>query len=259
MKTHIRLTLKEEVGYLTFYTDEPDKPPAFDLEVLEELSVCLQTIHNEMEKYRALIINSDSTKFFSVGAHYKALSEITKNTITEWVMRWNETFDLLEGLPVPTLSHVNGYALGGGLEFLLRCDLIIATTNSHFGVPEVKLGFVPASGGSYRLPKRVGIAKAKELFFSGKIIDAQEAYKIGLIDFIGSETETNKYIKNFLSDILQNSRFAIAMIKKAMCDCTLADIKQYCHEDIINSRACLLSGDAQQRLENFLSKKKEKK
>ncbi len=255
MRTHVNLELKKEIATLTFSTGEEGKPPTLDFDVLDELEGCLQNIRVNLSACRVVVLQSSSPKYFIVGANIEALQKIDKDSILEWVRRGHEVFNTLEELPVPVAAIVGGYALGGGLELAMACDLIAATERAHFGQPETSLGLVPGWGGSFRLPRRIGTARARELFFTGKVIDAAEAYILGLVNFVGSEDEVNSYISSTCKAIIRNSPIAIDMIKRLSRNSMCSDPQGMAHEEAIASSVCLSSGDTQRRLAEFLQQR----
>lgn len=255
MKTHITLEYREHVAYLTFFPEEPDKPTVLDYEVLDELEQHLKNLHAETELLVALIVQSDSSKYFNVGANLQALKKIDKDSITEWIERGHEVFDMLEAVSLPVIAKVTGYALGGGLELAMACDFIVSSQNASFGQPETRLGFIPGWGGSYRLPRRIGEAKAKELIFTGKIISAEEAYRIGLVNFVGTEDELEEYITSTVQKIAPNSRLAISLAKRLVKSSITSDMQVNYEKESLASSVCLASGDTQQRLKDFFRKK----
>lgn len=258
MKTHVTLEYHENITYLTFSPDEPNKPPALDYEVLDELEQHLKKIRAESESLAAVIVQSDSSKYFIVGANLQALKEINKDTIVEWVRRGHEVFNMLEDLPLPVIAKITGYALGGGLELAMACDFILSSENASFGQPETGLGFITGWGGSRRLPRRIGETKAKELIFTGKIISAAEADRIGLINFMGTKQELEEYIAATIQNIAKNSRLANSLVKNLIKNSLTSDRQTNCYEESIASSVCLASGDTQRRLKEFFQKREKR-
>ncbi len=258
MNTHIKLERKDEVGNLILFAEDHSKPPTIDFNFLNELETKIREIRSEIESYRAVIIQSQHPKYFIVGANLEALKQLTKDSIREWVRRGHEVFNALEDLPLPVIAKVKGYALGGGLELALACDFIFCSTNAFLGQPEVNLGFVTGWGGSFRLPRRINIAKAKDLIFTGRILNADQAYNIGLIDFVGNEQELDLFINETIVSIKKNSIIAIGMVKKLIQNSILNNAEMSCYEEAVASSVCISSGDTQERLANFFQKKKKK-
>lgn len=258
MKTHVTLDYQKNIAYLTFKSDLPNKPPTLDYEVLDELETLLRKIQVDREALDAVIVRSDSPKYFIVGANLQPLKQIDKDSIIYWVRRGHEVFNALEDLPLPVIAKITGYALGGGLELAMACDFIVSSKNASFGQPETGLGFITGWGGSYRLPRRIGEAKAKELIFTGKILSAEEAYEIGLANFVGSEEELENYLSSTIQAIAKNSRLANSLVKTIVNNSLSSTLQTICYEESVASSVCLASGDTLQRLETFFQQREKK-
>jgi enoyl-CoA hydratase len=255
MKTHVNLEYQETIAYLTFSSEDPDRPPALDYEVLDELEQHLKKIRAENESLAVLVVQSSSPQYFIVGANLQALKTINKDSIAEWIERGHDVFNMLEDLPLPVIAKITGDTLGGGLELALACDLVFSSQEASFGQPETKLGFIPGWGGSYRLPRRIGEARAKELIFTGKTINAEEAYRIGLIDFVGTEADLEEHVFSTIQNIAKNSKLAISLAKRLIKSSITSDLQANCSKESLASSVCLTSGDTQQRLEDFFKKR----
>lgn len=253
MPTHVTLEKKEDVGYVTFACDEPGKPATLDLPTLAELAEGVAEIQANLDTLRAVILQSDSAKYFVVGADVKALQTLDAETIVPWIEQGHAVFNRLENLPLPVLARVEGYALGGGLELAMACDLIVASERARLGQPEAKLGFIAGWGGCWRLPRRVGLARAKELFFTGQIIDARRAYGIGLVDFVGDEAEIDSYFETFFQSVRECSPLALAQMKKLVDHSPQMSAEDSWVQEAVASTICLSSGDTKDRVARFLA------
>jgi enoyl-CoA hydratase len=258
MRTHVDFARDADVGYLTLVCDEAGKPATLDLDTLAELEAHVQQIHSDPGALRAIVLQSDSPKYFVVGANVHALETLDAETIVPWIERGHAVYDQLEALPLPTIARIEGYALGGGLELAMACDLIVASPGARFGQPEANLGFVAGWGGTYRLPRRVGLSKAKELFFTARIIDAREALAAGLVDFCGERAELDAYITSLVDDIRQLSPFAVSQMKRLVNLSPDIDLRQNCLEETVASRLCLSTGDTKERIRAFLDGRRKK-
>jgi enoyl-CoA hydratase len=208
-----------------------------------------------LSELRAVVLQSASPKFFCAGANVKVLETIDRTSIVPWVERGHRLMNRLEALPLPVIARVEGYAMGGGLELAMACDLIFASTNARFAQSETKLGFVTGWGGSYRLVRRVGLARAKELVFSGRTFDAEEAVRIGIAEWQGSAAELGRYLDEFLRDVSGNSRLAVREMKQILESCTRTRLAENATIEADASLRCLTEGDAAQRLQEFLRRK----
>ena len=255
MKTTVNLIIKEDIAYLRFVCEPTGKPITLDLQVLEVLENHLDIIQTRLDDLRAVIVQAESDKYFIVGADINALKTLNADTIVPWVERGHHIFNQIEDLPLPVIAQVNGYALGGGLELALACDLIITSPNAKFGGPEAKLGLVPGWGATQRLAQRIGLSRAKELFFTGKIIDAQTALQMGLVNFVGAPEEQEGYLKTLITDIKSCSPTALAEIKQLVNqNINLARIEAGDNEAAASYR-CMQSEDTKNRISSFLKGK----
>ncbi len=259
MKTNVMLTRKDQTVYLTFACDEPGKPATLDMAVLEEMSSRLDEIESDIADVRVVVVQSSSEKYFIVGANVNALETLNAETIIPWVLCGHKVFNRLEALPCPVIAKVEGFALGGGLELAMACDFIVASNRARFGQPEANLGFVAGWGGSYRLPRRVGVARAKEMFFTGQIVDAGEAYKIGLVNFVGEKDALEAHIAALAEKIGRCSPVAVAEMKKLLNRCQTITLEQSGMEEALASCICLSSGDTQARVSAFVESRKKKR
>lgn len=140
----------------------------------------------------------------------------------------------------------------------MACDMIVASRDAKFGQPEAHLGFVAGWGGTFRLPRRVGLARAKELLFTGKVIDAQQACDYGLVDFCGDAPEVDSYLSATLESIRQGSAVAIAQTKTLVNDSFASTMQQRCLEETVASCLCLSSGDTKARIRAFYASRESK-
>ncbi len=211
------------IGILTM--NRPAVMNALNYATFSELDQLLESIAQNELKGKGLIITG-SGKAFVAGAD---LSEIKDDGIEE-NRRYSQTaqslFDKLAELPIPTIAAVNGYALGGGCELAMACDIRFAGERAKFGQPEVDLGVIPCFGGTQRLPRLIGAGLAKELIFSGRRVDAQEAAAIGLVNRVVPQEELLDQSIEFMELMLTKSPTAIRYAKVAINhgqDMTLRD------------------------------------
>lgn len=155
---------------------------ALAYQVKEELSACLEEIAANPD-VRCLIVYGGGGRAFSVGSDIKEFPEVAARRLgRQRTVHEHMVYNRLDFFPVPTIAAIEGYCLGGGLELALACDLRVASEDSQFGMPEVRLGLFPGGGGTERLPRLIGEARARELIYTGQPIDAREAWRIGLIN-----------------------------------------------------------------------------
>lgn len=200
------------VGVLTL--NRPEKLNAFSSRGFSEMETLLDDLENG-EPLRGLIITG-SGRAFAAGAD---LAEVRGDGIEEnrrYAKRAQDIFSRIEALPFPVVAAVNGYALGGGCELALACDIRIAGERAKFAMPEVSLGVIPCFGGTQRLPALIGKGRAKELIFTGKTIHAQEALEFGLVNAIAGQNNLLDAARELMNQMLTKSPSAIKYAKLAV-------------------------------------------
>jgi enoyl-CoA hydratase len=251
-----QLSTATAAGICTLTLLPPEgKPPTLDPAVMENFERVLGDIETRAAELSAVVVRSASPKFFCAGANVRVLETIGPETIGPWVERGHRLMDRIEALPLPVVACVEGYALGGGLELAMACDLIFASAGARFGQTETKLGFVTGWGGSRRLVRRVGLARAKELVFSARLVEPDEAVRLGLADWCGAPAEFARHLDAFLAAVAANSRVANREMKRLLAACDGQRPEDNAAHEAAASRRCLAEGDAAARLRDFLRKK----
>jgi enoyl-CoA hydratase len=200
----------DESGVTTITFNRPSVRNALSREMAEEIRSVLGTL-KEDPSCRSLIFTGSGDRAFMSGAD---IAELKARNHLHAFMRINTTlFHEIETFPRPTIAAIRGYALGGGCELAMACDLRVATTTATLGQPEVSLGIIPAAGGCYRLPKLVGLGRAKELIYTGRLVPAPEAAQIGLVEFVVPEDELMTKARELAESIASNSALAVHMAK----------------------------------------------
>ena len=230
---------------------------ALNTTVFDELLKLISAI--DTTKIAALIITGAGEKSFVAGIDIYEISTLSKRFGKEFSRKGNEVFRLIETLPIPVIAAVNGYALGGGVELALSCDLRICSTNAIFGMPEVKLGINPGFGGTQRLSRLIGQGMAKQMIYGGNYIDAYEALRIGLVSSVYPQGELMEQAKLLAKTIIKNGRNAIASSKKAINEGTQVDIEKgiKIEEEIFGD--CFETSEQINGMKNFLEKGKKGK
>jgi len=238
--------------------DDPRRPPTFDHPTLDALSSLLAEFNARIpaEDIRLLFVRSASPRFFCAGANLNALRLIDASSIGRWVAHGHAVFAQIEDLPVPTVARVEGFALGGGLELALACDLIFAGETAELGQTEASLGFVAGWGGSARLPRRVGVARAKELFYSARRVPATEALGYGLVDFCGDAAALEVRCQEFSAAVKAGGARAHAEHKHLVTAAVGFSRSQVAAAEAAASVACVACPDTAARLHRFLSGRK---
>jgi len=182
MNENILLT-EEKDGILTLTLNRPEVMNAFNFALLHALREQIETVRFRPE-VRVLIVTGAGQKAFCSGADLKERLSLSDVQVREFIMTIRNLFTSIEQLSKPVIAAVNGVALGGGTELALACDLRILSRNATMGLTETRLAIIPGGGGTQRLPRLIGRGKAKELIFTGRRVDAQEALQIGLVNKI---------------------------------------------------------------------------
>jgi len=177
----IRVDREDAVAVVT--VDRQDALNALDVATLTELRDRLRELAAD-DDVRVVILTGAGEKAFVAGADIKYMSGLDVDEAKAWGALGHEAGRLLETMPAPTIAAVNGFALGGGCELALACDIRYAATNAKLGQPEVNLGIIPGWGGTQRLARVCGLGVAKELIFTGRVVDAEEALRIGLVNAV---------------------------------------------------------------------------
>jgi len=193
MYKHITVTFDQQIASLCF--NRPDQLNAMNRSMMDEIIAGIQEI-NESEKARVAVITGKGRAFMA-GADIKEYATQTPEEFKSFQARGKKLYESIENAPIPWIAAVNGFALGGGFEIALSCDMIFASENAKLGLPEVFLNLVPGGGGTQRLIQRIGINRAKELLFTGSQYTAKQFFEWGMINHIFPnetfETEVYKY------------------------------------------------------------------
>lgn len=256
MATHIRFEEKENTAYITFYEEEERKPCTLDWDVLAELDEKITYIEEKSPSFTAVVLQSASPKSFIVGANIAVLKTQNSSNIGDWVLNGHRIFARLQKLSIPVIAKVAKYALGGGLELAMSCDMIIAGENARFGQPEASLGVMPGWGGSYRLPMLIGPNRAKEVFMTGRQLDAQTAYEWGLVNHVCKEEELDAYVSEMIEAISRNSKEVLGMVKQIIFDETQDGVMHNGFIEAVTSAKCMDTEDTKARLKAFFDKRK---
>jgi enoyl-CoA hydratase len=207
------LKVERESGIAIMQVDRPEVRNALDPHIYRQLGDALSEIASDRD-IGCVIITGAGDKTFVSGSDIRMLNARTQLESLDWT--GPAIFSQIEMLPKPVIAAVNGYALGAGCELALACDIRIASRNAKFGQPEVKVGILPGGGGTQRLHRIVGLGKAKELIFTGDIIDANEAYRIGLVNKVVESGELIQEAKEMAKRIMRNAPLAVRLSKMAI-------------------------------------------
>jgi len=207
----------DDSGICIITVNRPDKMNALNNQVFEELDAALDHIKSNSE-IKGIIITGSGDKAFVAGADIKELNTLGDSEAIKKSLRGQRVFQKLESLTIPVIAAVNGYALGGGCELAMACHIRIASKNALMGLPEVSLGLIPGYGGTQRLPKLIGEAKAMELTLTGRFVKAEEAKSIGLVNDVAEDSAleaVTEMMKNMMKQGPLALKNAILAIKES--------------------------------------------
>jgi enoyl-CoA hydratase len=225
--------------------------------LISELKKLLDEIKND-EELRVLILTGAGDKAFVAGADIKELVDRDARLGRRISQERQEVFSRIENLPVPVIAAVNGYALGGGLELALACSIRICSEKAQFGAPEVKLGIIPGDGGTQRLPRLVGLGRAMEMILTGDFIDAQEAYRIGLVNKVLPQEELMDKAMELAKKIASRPPLAVRFAKEAVNRSQEGDAASgFALESYLHALSCTTE-DKKEGVSAFLEKRKGK-
>lgn len=213
MYKNLLFEIKGNVAIVTI--NRPDKMNSLNTETLDELKSLFLSI-KEDENIFVVIITGSGEKVFVAGADIAELNKLNVISAKEFSEKGHEVFNNIESLGKPVIAAINGYALGGGCELALACHIRLASENAMFGQPEVNLGIIPGYGGTQRLSRLINSGRAAEIILSGKNIDVNEAYRIGLVNKIFSQSELIEKTLNLASGIASKGQIAIRHSLKAI-------------------------------------------
>ena len=247
--------VKDAIATITF--NRPKALNALNSQVLDELNEALDAV--DLNTVRCLILTGAGDKSFVAGADIGEMSTLTKAEGEAFGKKGNDVFRKLETFPIPVIAAVNGFALGGGCEISMSCDILICSDNAVFGQPEVGLGITPGFGGTQRLARTVGVGMAKQMIYTARNIKADEAYRIGLVNAVYPQDELLPAAEKLASTIAKNAPIAVRNCKKAINDGLQTDMDKaiVIEEKLFGD--CFETEDQKAGMANFLEKDKEKK
>jgi len=250
---NILFDVQAGVGILTF--NRPKALNALNPKTLEEVAEVIANAGANRD-IRVLLLTGAGEKAFVAGADITEFQKMNPLEALLFAERGQEIFFQLEQLPLPVIAAVNGFALGGGCELAMSCDFIYASENAKFGQPEINLGIIPGFGGTQRLSRLVGRAKAKELCMTGEMIDARQAQELGLVAKVFPSDQLLTESMKVASALATKGQVALRAIKQVVDRGYDVDLKSGCALEAQAFSVCFTSQDAREGVAAFLEKRK---
>ncbi|MCH8613786.1 enoyl-CoA hydratase/isomerase family protein [Arsenicicoccus dermatophilus] len=254
------LLVEQDGDALVVTVNRPQAMNALAMQVVTDLGELLSSLEDRVGQdgrwpLRGVIITGAGEKAFVAGADIVEMQSMSPAEGEEYSRRMQGVTERLEALPVPVIAAVNGFALGGGCELAMACDWIYASTRARFGQPEVNLGLVPGFGGSVRLSRRVGLGMARELIFTGRMIDAPEALRIGLVNQVFDDRESLiAGAKATVAELAGKSAVAVAASKRLLNDVEPLTVHEGLDQEAQAFRAAFETQDKAEGVRAFVAK-----
>ena len=249
------ITTSKTDGICTVKINRPEKLNAMNMDAAKELTEVFENLGKD-DSVKVIILTGEGDKAFSAGADIEYMSKISADESEEYAKLGQLVTGTVENVKQPTIAAINGFALGGGCELAMSCDIRIAANSAKMGQPEVTIGIPPGWGGTQRLMRIVGIAKAKEMVFTGKMIKAEEAREIGLVNQVVELSTLMDETMKMAKTIAGNSSIAVRMSKAAMNKGRNADLDTGLGIELLAWRNCFTHPDREERMTSFVNKSK---
>ncbi|MBU7042785.1 MAG: enoyl-CoA hydratase/isomerase family protein [Theionarchaea archaeon] len=235
-----------------------NRPTAYNAvneQLITELKAALEEIEKD-DEVKVAVITAEGKKVFCTGADLKLASELDESSALPLIQQGQEIFNYVETFPKPTIAAINGLALGGGLELALACDIRIASEEAKVGCPESTIGLTPAWGGLQRLPRVVGLGRAKELVFTGAMITAKEAAEMGLINKVVAPDELESTVNWTAAKIAGNAPIALKYAKESLNKVFDVPIEEGLAKDAKLCAKCFGTADIKEGIKAVFEKRK---
>jgi enoyl-CoA hydratase len=247
-------TEKPAPGVVLLTIDRQDALNALDLPTLTELRDLLSELADDPET-RVVVLTGAGEKAFAAGADIKYMSGLGVDEAKAWGALGHETARLLETMPKPTIAAINGFALGGGCELAIACDLRYAARTAKIGQPEINLGIIPGWGGTQRMARTTTLGYAKELIYTGRVVDADEAERHGLVNAVFEPSELLEKTMEVASLLASKSPVALAAAKAASNRALSGDHRENLDSEASDFGELFASEDAREGMTAFVEKR----
>jgi enoyl-CoA hydratase len=250
---NILVSFEGEIGILAI--NRPKALNALNIETLKDIQMGIQEAKDRSEM-KVLILTGSGEKAFVAGADIAEMKGMNSIEALNFSKLGHLTLKMFQDLDRPVIAAVNGYALGGGTEIAVACDFIYASENARFGLPEVTLGIFPGFGGTQRLPRLIGKGKAKELILTGKMITAQEAYQMGIVNRVFPPASLMEETKKVALQIVANGVVGVRLAKMAMDAGFNMDLTEACSLESYAFSLGFTTEDQKEGMTAFIEKRK---
>lgn len=255
MATEQDVVLYEKIDRVALITfNRPEALNALNGEVNAMLIASLDRAEQDGE-VKVVVLTGSKGKAFVAGADIKEMVSMNPIAAREHALKAKKAADRIADLKKPVIAAVNGFCLGGGMEYALACDFRVASEKARFGLPEITLGIMPGSAGTQRLPRIIGMGRAKELVYTGSMIDAQEAYRLGIVNHVYEPDALLPETMALANKIASKSPVALSLIKSAMNKGTETDLETAAQFEIDCFALCFATEEQKKGMEAFVSKK----
>jgi enoyl-CoA hydratase len=250
---NISFDVQDRLAIVTF--NRPKALNALNRALLDEFAQALDQVEAN-DEIRVLVLTGSGDKAFVAGADITEINQLGPLGAKQFARRGMDTITRLTQLPIPVIAAVNGYALGGGTEMALACDFVYAAETAQFGLPEITLGIIPGFGGTQRLARLIGANMAREMIYTGKMIAADEALRLGIVNRVCAPDQLMTDVQKTAAAIAQKGRVALRAAKQAINNGLNVDLASGLALENDAFALCLASPDAHEGTSAFLEKRK---
>lgn len=251
-ESYLLVEIREQIATLTI--NRPEKLNALSEELFFELSATLDALEKNQD-VAVCILTGAGDKAFVAGGDIAAMVDVTPQWARQFALLAQRVLNRIETFPKPVIAAINGYALGGGCELAMACDIRIAAETAKFGQPEVKLGIIPGFAGTQRLARLVGKGRAKEIVLTGEMFDAQEASRVGLVNKVVPAAELTAAARQMALTIASRSRTAVRLSKEAIDNGLEMDVTRAGSYEAELFAYCFSCADRREGMMAFLEKR----
>jgi len=254
-KEYVNIMYEKKERVATITLNRPKALNALNIALLAELHDALEDAEND-ETVVAIVITGAGDRAFCAGADIPEIQSLTSVAARGYSLSLHEYTRHMERIKKPIIARINGFCLGGGQEIAMACDFRIASDKARFGQPEINLGIIPGAGGTQRLTRLVGRTKAMEIDMLGEHIDANEAYRIGLLNKVVPAEELDKAVDGFIQKLLSKSSVVLGIIKLAINKGIEMDLDRALYYEAECFGSARATEDSKEGLQAFLEKRK---